>query len=107
LTSDEIGIYDKVSGELTKKENEDVNYMAWKTELLTFEETPLESVVFDLNRKFHSSISIRNEEIKNCPITTTFDHKSLDAIVKIIEKTLNIKSEKIGEGIVFSGLSCD
>jgi transmembrane sensor len=108
LTPDEIGIYDKTTGELTKKQNEDINYMAWKTDVLRFENTELERVVFDLNRKFHANISIRNDEIKSCQISTTFENRSLDTIIKIIEETLRgIKSEKIGEEIVLSGSSCD
>ena len=106
LTANETGMYDKTTGELTKKQNEDVNYLAWKTGVLVFENARLESVVFDLNRNFHSRISIAGQELKDCRITATFDHKPLDAIVKIIEKTLNIKAEKKGEEIVYSGRGC-
>ena len=107
LKPNEIGIYEKATGQLTKKPNEDVNYKAWKTEILVFENTDLERVVFDLNRKFHAQVSIANPELRTCPITATYDHKSLEAIVKIIEKTLNIKAEINGDKIVFSGQDCD
>jgi ferric-dicitrate binding protein FerR (iron transport regulator) len=107
LTVNEIGIYDKATGQLTKKENEDINYLAWKTDVLVFENTNLERVIFDLNRKFHSQISIANEELSSCPLTATYDDKSLEAIVLIIEKTLDIKAEIDGDKIVFSGQGCD
>lgn len=106
LTAGETGLYDKNSGELAKKQNEDANYLAWKTGVLVFENAGLESVVFDLNRKFHSRISIAGPELKACRLTATYDHKSLDAIIKIIEKTLNIKAEIKGEEIIFSGQGC-
>ena len=106
LTANEMGIYDKRTGELTERPNDDVNYMAWKTEVLTFENTTLERVIFDLNRKFHARVSIANPELNACEITATLEHKSLDAIVTIIEKTLNIRAERKGEEIVFSGKSC-
>ncbi len=106
LTAGEIGIYDKASGTLTEQENQDQNYMAWKTDVLVFEQTTLERVVFDLNRKFHARISIANPALKSCEITATYEGKSLDAIVKIIEKTLSIKAEMKGEEIVFSGKGC-
>ena len=106
LVRNEIGIYDKSSGELNKKQNDDVNYMAWKTNLLVFENTNLERVVFDLNRKFHAQISIANEELNSCKITATYDDKSLEAIVRIIEQTLKIKAEVDGDRIIFSGTSC-
>ncbi|MBK8491062.1 MAG: FecR domain-containing protein [Saprospirales bacterium] len=107
LTANEIGIYDKAAGELTKKVNEDVNYMAWKTGFLVFENSTLAQVVFDLNRKFHSKISIARPELKTCEITANFDHQSLEATVKIIEKTLHIQAERNGEEIVFSGKGCE
>ncbi|MFZ2897120.1 MAG: FecR domain-containing protein [Saprospiraceae bacterium] len=106
LNAGEIGIYDKASGALNKQANEDQNYMAWKTDILIFEQTTLERVVFDLNRKFHARISIANPGLKTCEITATYEGKSLEAIVKIIEKTLSIKAEMKGEEIVFSGKGC-
>ena len=107
LSANEIGIYDKASKQLLKKPNEDINYMAWKTDLLVFEKSKLESVVFDINRKFHAKISIENSELNTCSITTTFDHQSLEAVITIIEETLGISAERQGEEIVFTGDSCE
>ena len=107
LVAGEIGIYDKSEKTLVKNQNEDVNYMAWKTGMLYFDVIPLERVVFDLNRKFHAKISIGDEAIKQCPLDTTFDHQSLDAIIKIIESTFNIKAERKGEEIILTGSACE
>lgn len=107
LSANETGVYDKNTGGLIKKQNEDVNYLAWKTDSLVFNDTPLEVVVFALNRKFHSKISIGNPVLKVCEITATFRDKSLEAIIKIIEKTLNIETEIKGEEIIFIGQSCE
>lgn len=106
LNAGEIGIYDKASGALSKQTNEDQNYMAWKTDVLIFEQTTLERVVFDLNRKFHARISISNPELNTCELTATYEGKSLEAILKIIEKTLNIKAVQKDEEIIFTGKSC-
>lgn len=106
LNAGEIGIYDKASGALGKQANEDQNYMAWKTDVLVFEQTTLERVVFDLNRKFHARISIANPELKTCELTATYEGKSLEAILKIIEKTLSIKAKITGTEIVFTGEGC-
>lgn len=106
LNAGEIGIYDKSSGALSKQANEDQNYMAWKTDVLVFEQTTLERVAFDLNRKFHTRISIANPELKSCELTATYEGKSLEAILKIIEKTLSIKAQITGTEIVFTGEGC-
>jgi len=107
LTENETGIYDKAAGTLTEKPNEDMNYMAWKTDVLTFENSDLESAIFAINRKFHARISLADPELKTCQITATFEHKSLESIVKIIEKTLNVKAETKNGEIVFSGKGCN
>lgn len=107
LAANEIGVFDKSTGQLTKKENKDVNYLAWKTDILVFENTSLESVIFDLNRKFHAQISMANQELSSCPLTATYDDKSLEAIVLIIEKTLDIEAQIDGEKIIFTGQGCD
>ncbi len=107
LAANEIGIYDKSTKKLVKAQNEDVNYLSWKTDKLVFENTDLERVVYDLNRKFHSQVSIANKKLNTCKITATYDHKSLEATVRIIEKTLNIKAEINGNEVVFSGQDCD
>ena len=107
LTANETGIYDKNTGDLIQQPNEDVNYMAWKTDSLVFDSTPLEAVVFALNRKFHAKVSIGNPVLNTCEITATYQDKSLEAIIKIIEKTLNIETEIKGEEIIFIGQSCE
>lgn len=107
LAAAETGVYDKTTGQLSKAPNDDRNYLAWRTEVLVFERTPLDKVVFDLNRVFHGNISIGSSEIRNCEITATFDHQSFDAIVRIIEQTLNIRAERVDGGIVFRGDGCE
>jgi len=107
MTKNEIGIYNKSSGQLLKKQNENVNYLSWKTAILVFDFTDLEQVVFDLNRKFHSRVSIANPVLNTCKITATYDNQSLEAIVRIIEITLDIKAEIDGDKIIFTGQGCD
>ena len=107
LNANEVGFYEKESRILLKSQNTDVNYMSWNTGVLIFEKTDLERVVYDLNRKFNSNIKIGNQELKSCRITATFDNKSLDAIIKIIEKTLKIKSIVRDGEILLTGDGCN
>ena len=107
LKTGEMGVYHKKTGILIKKQNINHNYLAWKTDLLVFEKTKLQDVVFDLNRKFHSHISIGNSKLRSCEITATFDKKSLNSIIKIIEKTLKIKAQKKNDKIVLLGEGCN
>lgn len=106
LGPDESGTYDKDSGILLKSENKDLNYLSWNTGILIFEKTDLERVVHDLNRKFKSNIRIDNPQLQSCQITATFENKSLESIIKIIEKTLKIKSISRGDEIILTGKGC-
>ncbi len=107
LNAGEIGIYHRASRRLTKKTNDDLNYLAWKTGMLVFESTPLERLVFDLNRTFHAKVSMAQPHLKDCPVIATYKHKSLEAIAQIIAKTLNIKADINGDQIIFSGPPCN
>ena len=107
LQANETGIYEKATSQLLKKESRDNNYLAWKNKTLEFSESTLEEVIFALNRQFYAQISLENEALKTCTLTATYKDKSLEAIVKIIEKTLDIQSRKEGEKIIFFGKGCD
>jgi ferric-dicitrate binding protein FerR (iron transport regulator) len=107
LSPDERAVYDRSTGDLRKEANENENYLAWKTSVLTFDSAPLERVVFDLNRTFHANISIASPEIAACEVTATYDRQPLEAIIRILEQTLGIETETRGSELVFSGSRCE
>ena len=107
LRADESGIYHKNTGQLVKKQNEDANYLAWKNDELVFKETDLETVLTTLNRHFDAQLSLAHEGLRSCKLTATFKDQSLEAIVKILELTFDLQTERQGEQIVFSGKGCD
>ena len=106
LTKDEVGSFVKASGQLTKKQNDDANYLAWKTNILVYDNKALEKVIYDLNRTFHAKVSLA-PGLEKCSITATYERLSLESIVRIIEKTLTLKAAIDGEQIIFSGQPCD
>ena len=106
LSKGETGIYEKESKRLYKKENDDINYLAWKSDTLLFDSTSLETVIHTLNRQFHAQISLANPSLKQCFITAKFIDKPLDIIIEIIELTLDIKAKEVDGKIIFSGDGC-
>lgn len=107
LTKGEVGTFNKVSQQLSEKQNKDVNYMAWKTNRLTYEEALLEKVVYDLERTFHADITLKPAGLKNCMLTATYEGQKLGSIIRILEKTLNLKATINGERIILSGSPCE
>lgn len=107
LTKGEVGTYVKSSQQLSEKLNNDANYLSWKNNQLLFDDANLEQVIYDLNRTFHSQIKLASPDLKTCSITATYENKSLEAILRIIEKTLTLKAEINGDQIVISGDPCN
>ena len=100
------GIYDPAKGKLTKTENSDVNYLAWKTRRMVFENEVLSVIVQTLNKVYHTDIVIENSELGACRVTATFDRLSLDAVLHILESTLGVEVRKKGKKIILSGEGC-
>lgn len=107
LKANERGIYNKSSGILHKEKNNDVNYNSWKTKYLIFENAVLYDVIRKINEAYHIHIKIINPEMNNCRITVTFNNQSIDAVLNILQETLDLKIEKHNNYISISGKGCD
>lgn len=87
LTKGYTAILNTQSGQLEKTLNPDINYLAWKTGQLTFEETPLHEVFATLSRTYRVQVNAINDEINNLQFTATFRQASPDKVVQVICKT--------------------
>ncbi len=74
--------------------NTDINYLAWNTEILTYEGAKLEDVFSDLQRVHNISVEINNNDILNRQITSVFDNESAETIIKTICLSFNLRFEK-------------
>lgn len=74
--------------------NTDINYLAWNTEILTYEGTRLEDVFSDLQRVHNISVEVNNNDILNRQITSVFDNESAETIIKTICLSFNLRFEK-------------
>jgi ferric-dicitrate binding protein FerR (iron transport regulator) len=107
LNEGEMGVFNKTSKQLLKKEIEDQNYLSWKEDALVFDNTSLEEVVRALNRHFRVNITIESANLKTCKITATYTDKTLDAIISILEQTLDLQSKRVSNQLVLFGTGCD
>jgi ferric-dicitrate binding protein FerR (iron transport regulator) len=106
LRRGEKGVYARRSGSLTTTVNSDVNYLAWKTGKLIFEDTPLEEVVKTLNRVYRSRLVLMDSTMTSCPITSTFENQSLDVILEVLKATLNLETSERNGKIEIRGEGC-
>lgn len=91
LTKNQKGIMDKVNGNLIKAENNDSNFMAWKTLEFQFDKQPLETVIKSLAEAYHFNYRFNIGSPKERLLTANFDHRSLAEIMETISLAANVK----------------
>lgn len=91
---------------LTKSVNTQVNYMSWKTKVFDFKDVPLKTIVAEINAAYFTNIQIQGDELKNCKIHVSFQNKTIDEILEILQVTLDITIHKSTDLIVISGNGC-
>jgi len=92
--------------EITKTANEDVNFLAWKTRHLVFNNTPLSEVAEVLTKVYLTRIRVYDDQIKDCRITATFDKQSLESVLNVLKATLDLRVHYNGTGFDLSGNGC-
>lgn len=89
---------DKTSNWQKTKSDADL-YSYYATGRIVCDKTPLIELVAKLNTIYGVEITISDPQKANLEITTTFDHESVDEVINIIQKTLNLQIEKQGKSI--------
>jgi len=92
---------------IVRQSSDDPNLLAWKTRVLRFNDTPLKDIVTLLSKVYQHDIRIMNPEIEDCRITATFEKQSLEAVLLVLQSTLNIHVRPNGQTIELSGQSCE
>lgn len=71
--------------------------LAWQTPRLQFFETPLAAAVSEFNRLNRFQIVIGDAELGTRPIGGTFRPDNVEGFVRLLETTLDVRSERRGE----------
>jgi len=90
LTPTEQGLYINSSAKIFSSVNTNKNYLAWKTCVLTFDNTPLKDVCSELSRHFKKRV-ITSGNISDKALTGTFNNEKLEDILNTIRLTLDVK----------------
>ncbi|WP_188112011.1 FecR family protein [Aquimarina sp. RZ0] len=78
-------ISSNLSGNLLKVKNPDANFMAWKTRVLKFDETPMTKVIQDISQLYQITFSIEDKELLSCHLTMQFDQASLQNVLETLQ----------------------
>ncbi len=101
LVAGEQAAYNPGLAQIEKEQNTDPNFLAWKTGILYFNETPI-SDAFGLLQKQYSRVLIFEPKQNDVPtLTTTLDNQPLEAVLEELELLLNTKSFTRNDTIFF------
>lgn len=106
LKAGNTGIYSGENRELTLIPSADPNDLAWKTRELYFEGASLGEVVALINEVYNTELVIVNPELRSCPITVTFMDQSLEAVLAVLEATLDLEVTRSGGQFLIDGEGC-
>lgn len=106
LIKGQKAIFYKSTTKIETSINDNINFQAWKTKQIIFEDTPLPEVVHIINEIYKSDLKLIGTQLNECPVTTTFDNQSLKSVLNVLENTLDLKIEQKGNAFEISGEGC-
>ncbi len=106
MTPGETGKFENGQS-LEKTTNQDVNFLSWKTGVLTFHNTSLVQVVKDLNRHFNQRIELESIILETCTLTSVFEQQTIEEILAEIQLVLPVQIQKRGNALVITGKGCN
>ena len=101
----ETGKYDKETDHLVKINTVNSNDLAWKTRILDFRNTPFSEVADVLSSTYHIPLKI-DTVLNRCLVTVRFENQDAEAVLKVLQSTLNLTVTKKGKKILITGKGC-
>jgi ferric-dicitrate binding protein FerR (iron transport regulator) len=106
LAAGEKGFFEKGNQELKSVINEDVNYLSWNTKEIIFTENDLQTVIETINKTYNTNIVLATDIADTCVVTVKFDRQTLEAVLHVLENTLNLTYRKNGNQIEITSAGC-
>jgi transmembrane sensor len=106
LKAGDRGIYTRPNNQVIQEMNTDVNFLAWKTRQLVFEDMSLDVVIQTLNTLYDTNIIMTAESAENCQVTVSFDQQSLEAILEVLEAALDLTYVEHDDSIEIISTGC-
>lgn len=103
LVPGEKGIVTNKSRLAEKMENNNPNYLSWKTHDFVFNEIPLHEVISCLENSYHVDIEVSQPELNDLKLTAHFENKSIDFVLNVVRLTFNLELSEENEQFTFSG----
>lgn len=107
LLAGDRAYYERSSGEIVKVGNENRNYLAWKTNLISFDKQSLADVIAFLSDSYGVEIELANPNIANCLLSADFRDQNVQEILEVVSLTFSLELKKLSaKRFVLSGEGC-
>ncbi len=100
-------VFDKKENRLRKIENNDPNYLSWKTKIFNFNNQRLEMICAELENVYGVRFEFVNPDLKKCRLTVSFKNQTTDEILNVLNATFDrVIFSKEKNTIYVKGKSC-
>lgn len=97
LIKGEVADFDAKANRLVKKTNRDVNYKAWKTKVIEFNNTPLVDILSTIENVYNISITIDETIVTDSMVLdVVFSHDDLDHVLSTVCVAFNLTFAEVG-----------
>ncbi len=103
LTKNEKAVI-TASNLIKHKIDPNMNFLAWKTKTLRFNQTPLNKVCNYLSEYYDQEILLENKNMEGLELTASFHEQSLEDVLDVINLTLDTKYEIKDSSIILKQL---
>lgn len=106
LKKGEMGLVSNSNKGIIKRNNNDLNYLAWKTKIITFDGSSMAEVEQVLEDVYGIDVSFENPTFKNCKLTAKFNKKKAKDAIEIIARTFGVEYEYSNGKAILKGKGC-
>jgi transmembrane sensor len=101
LAAGENGLFSPSREGIQKESNTDPNFLAWKTGVLTFSNTPLSEAFLLMQQQYAHVFKLDSLRADLPTLTTTFDNVPLEAVLEELNLLLNTKNVTRNDTVYF------
>lgn len=106
LEEGETGLVTESNKGIIKKNNSNLNYLAWKTKVISFNESSMDEVKQVIEDVYGIQVSFENPAFKNCKLTAKFNKKKPKDAIEIIARTFGIDYQYSNGKATLKGKGC-
>lgn len=86
---------------------ENQNFLAWKTGILEFTDTPLREAIKEIEKQYHKKFSLSTAELGNCKLNAKFHGTKFDDVKSVLALALSAKVEETDSVVHITAKPCN